>query len=128
MGLRKAEGCECRDLAKELLGHLLGHARLAQAAVVEALVELLHLAVRAPRAHRSPEPVALRRRKTGDLDRDPHDLLLVEDHAPRVAEDRLEARVEVGHRFEALLPPEIWMHRVALDRPWPDDRDLDDEI
>ena len=79
-----------------------------------------------------PSPAGTRResagREPGDLDRDPHHLLLVEDHAHRVAEDRLEARVEVGHRLEALLPAEVRVDGVALDRARPDDRDLDDEI
>src|SRR5206468_11838396 len=116
------------DLTEELLGDLDGHARLAHAALEELGVELLHLPGRAPGPHRPPEAVTVRRGETRDLDRDPHDLLLVEDHAHRIAEDRLEARVEIVHGLEALLPPKEGMDGVALDRARPDDRDLDDEI
>ena len=79
-----------------------------------------------PIARRNPSLSA--GREARDLDRDPHDLLLVEDHAHRVPEDRLEARVEVRHRLEALLPAQVRVDGVALDRAGPDDRDLDDEV
>ena len=58
--LGEAERGERRDLAEQLLGDLLGHPRLAHAAVDEPGVELLHLAARAPRAHRPPEAVRSR--------------------------------------------------------------------
>ena len=128
MALREAEAGERGDLAEQLLGHLDGHPGLAHAALEELLVELLHLARRAPRAHRPPEPVRIGRGEAGDLDRDAHDLLLVEDHAHRVLEHRLEARVQVGHGLQALPPPEERVDGVALDRARPDDRDLDHEV
>ena len=126
--LGEPEAGERRDLAEQLLGHLLGHPRLAHAAVDELLVELLHLAARAPRPHRPPEPVRFGRREAGDLDGDAHDLLLVEDHAHRILEHGLEARVEVGHRLQALLAAQERVDGVALDRARPDDRHLDDEV
>ena len=128
MRLGEPERGERRDLVEELLGDLLGHPRLAHAAVVEAGVELLHLAGRPPGPHRPPEAVALGRAEARDLDRDPHHLLLVEDHAHRVLEDRLQAWMQVRHRLQALLPPQVRVNRVALDRAGPDDRDLDDEV
>ncbi len=128
MRLGEPEARERGDLAEQLLGDLLGHPRLAHAAVEEPLVELLHLAARAPRAHRPPEAVRFRRREPADLDGDPHDLLLVEDHAHRILEDGLEARMEVGHRLEALLAAQERVDGVALDRARPDDRDLDHEV
>ena len=41
--LGEPERGESRDLAEQLFGHRLGHARLAQAALDELPVELLHL-------------------------------------------------------------------------------------
>ena len=79
-----------------------------------------------PIARRNPSEIG--RGEAGDLDRDPHDLLLVEDHAHRVLEHRLEARVQVGHGFQALPPPEERVDGVALDGAGPDDRDLDHEV
>ena len=83
---------------------------------------------RAPRAHRPPEAVALRRGEAGDLDGDAHDLLLVQDHAHRILEHGLERGVQVGHRLEALAAAQERVDGVALDRSGPDDRDLDDEV
>ena len=128
VGLGEPEARERGDLAEQLLGHLLGHAGLAQAALEELPVELLHLAARAPRPHRPPEPVRFGRGEAADLDGDPHDLLLVEDHAHRILEDRLQARMEVGHRLEALLAAQERVDGVALDRARPDDRHLDHEV
>ena len=61
MTLGEAEAGERGDLAEELLGGRLVHARLAEAAVDEPAMELLHLAGRAPRPHRPPEAVRLGR-------------------------------------------------------------------
>ena len=44
-----------------------------------------------------------------------HDLLLVEDHAQRLGQDRLQAGVEVGHRLEALAAAQVGVDGVALD-------------
>src|SRR4051794_31535144 len=63
-----------------------------------------------------------------DVHRDLDDLLLVEDHPERVLEDRLEQRMRVRDRLAALLAADVRMHRVALDRPGPDDRDLDHQV
>ncbi len=128
MRLGEPEARERGDLAEQLFRDLLRHARLAHAALEEPLMELLHLAARAPRPHRPPEAVRLRRREATDLDGDAHDLLLVEDHAHRILEHRLEARMQVGHRLQALLATQERVDGVALDRARPDDRDLDHEV
>ena len=128
VALGEPEAGERGDLPEELLGRLLGHPRLAEAALDELAMELLHLPRRAPGAHRPAEAVRAGRREPGDLDGDLHDLLLVEDHAHRLGEDRLQARVEVGHRLQALLPAQVRVDGVALDRAGPDDRDLHDEV
>ena len=91
-------------------------------------VQLLHLLGRAPRAHGPSEAVRLCRAEACDVDRDLHHLLLVEDHAHRLLERRLEAGMEIGHWFLALASSEVRVDGVALDRAGPDDRHLDDEV
>jgi len=59
VALGKSKTSEGGDLPEQLLGHLLGHARLAEAALDELPVQLLHLARRPPRAHRPTEAVGL---------------------------------------------------------------------
>ena len=78
--------------------------------------------------HRATEHVGAARRHARDLHRDLNDLLLIEDHAHRVLENRLQQRVCVRDRLATLLAPDVRMHRVALDRPGPDDRDLDHQV
>ncbi len=128
VALVEAEAGEGRDPAKELLRLLAGQAVAGDATINELFVELLHLAAGAPRAHGSSEAVRLGGREPGHVDRDLHHLLLVEDHAERLLERRLEARMEVRHLFLALSAAQVRVDRVALDGPRPDDRDLDHEI
>src|SRR2546430_16304134 len=78
--------------------------------------------------HGAPKAVRASRLHAGDVHRDLDDLLLVEDHAKRVLEDRLEERVRVRDLLASLLAADVRMHGVALDRSWPDDRHLDDEV
>ena len=56
-------------------------------------------------AHCLAEDVRLERGVAADRDGDLHDLLLVEDHAQGVLEDRLQAGMQVGHRLRAGAPP-----------------------
>ena len=78
--------------------------------------------------HAAPELVGLARREPRALDGDAHRLLLEERDAKRLAEHALEFRFGVVDRLLAFAPAQIRMHHVALDRPRPDDRDLDDEV
>ena len=126
--LGEPEAGERRDLAEQLLGGRLLHPGLAHRALDELAMELLHLVAGAPRAHRAPEPVRFGRAEARDLDRDAHDLLLVEDHAHRILEHRLQAGVEVGHRLQALLAAQERVDGVALDGARPDDRHLHDQV
>ena len=126
--LGKAEAGEGRALAEQLLGVVARQAVLGDRSLDELGVKLLHLPGGAPRPHRPSEGVRARRGEPGDLDRDPHHLLLVEDHPETVPEHRLEARMKVVDRLEALLPPEVGMDRVALDGPRADDRHLDHQV
>ena len=88
----------------------------------------LHPRRRALRAHRLAQLVGLGRREPGDVDRHLHQLLLEQRHAERLAEAVLEQRVEVRDRLLAVAPADVRVHRAALDRAGPDQRDLDDEV
>ena len=127
MGAAEPEGCEPFDRVEELLGDLGGDVVL-QAAFVEAVVEAAHLDMRAVAVHRAAEPVGLAGGHARHGDADLQDLLLVKDHAECVAEDRLQQRVQVGDRLASLLAADVGMDGIALDRPGPDDRHLDDQI
>jgi len=91
-------------------------------------VKLLHLLARAPGAHRPPEAVRFGRAEARHVDGDLHHLLLVQDHAEGVVEDRLEAGMEVGHALQALLAAQVRVDRVPLDGAGADDRDLHDQV
>jgi hypothetical protein len=96
------------------------------AAAQEALADRRHQVVGPMAAHRPPEAVGFGAREAGAFHRDLQDLLLVEDDAECLLEDRFQARVDVHHRLSALLAPEVRMHRITLDRSRADDGDLDD--
>ena len=72
--------------------------------------------------------VGFARREAGAFDGDAHRLLLEERHAERLAEHLLELGRREMHGLEALAPSQVGMHHVALDRPGPHDRHLDDEV
>src|SRR5437899_12735581 len=78
--------------------------------------------------HGPAKAVGAARLHAGDMHCDLDDLLLVEDHAERVLEDRLEQWMGVGDLLASLLAADVRMHRVALDGPWSDDRNLDDQV
>src|SRR5205823_12660670 len=44
------------------------------------------------------------------------------------SEHRLESRVEISDRFFFGAAIEIGMNHVALNRPWPNDRDFDHDV
>ena len=128
MALGEPEARERGHSPEQFLGGFLVHAGLAHRTVHELAMELLHLARRPPCAHRPTKPVRIGRREPGHRDRHLHDLFLVQDHAEGLGQDRLQAGMEVGHRFEALLAAQVWMDGVALDRSGPNDRHFNDEI
>src|SRR5207248_11378168 len=92
-----------------------------RAAAEKAFADRRHQVVGAMAAHRSPETVGFGTREAGALHRDLQDLLLVENDTECLFQDRLQARMDVHHRFPALLAPQIRMYRVALDRAGADD-------
>ena len=90
MGAGEAELGEGTALLEQLLGLLLGEAGL-HGATDEPRPLGLHLRVRPMAAHRLAEDVGLDGGVAAHLDRDLHHLLLVEDHAQGVLEDRSQA-------------------------------------
>src|SRR5580704_6501870 len=127
MAFRKAVLAETLDLMEAALGEL--------AFVVARHHALDHLALeRADGAdpfeggHGAAQLVGLRRREAGGDDGDLHRLFLEQRHAERLVQHRLELLGRIGDRLDPLPPAQIGMHHVALDRPRPHDRHLDDEV
>src|SRR5262249_19008227 len=75
---------ETVDPLEELLGSLAGRSALVHDSGDEALPELLDRAHFSPGAHRLPERVGLVGREAGDLDGEPHGLLLEDGDAERL--------------------------------------------
>ena len=104
--------------------------------VDELVAEQMDGAVVAEGRHGAPQAVGFVGREFRGRDGDLHRLLLEERHAQRSFEDLFQlvggAMRRIGGGIMDLIgpiaPAQIGMHHVALDRPRPHDRDLDDEI
>ncbi len=90
--------------------------------------------IRSIRAWLRFEPIAWRNwsasaaLKPGAVDRELHELFLEQRHAERLLQARLRQRMDVGDLLLAVAAPQVGMHRTALDRAGPDERDLDHEV
>ena len=69
----------------------------------EALLQDLHLLAGVEVAHRPAQQVGLGQAEAGQLVGDAQHLLLVEDHAIGILQERLQGRVRVGSRFQAAV-------------------------
>ena len=135
VALREAVLAEALDLAEAALGEVPVVAARGHAFDHLAL-EGVDGADMAEGGHGPAQPVRLLGRELGGLDRDPHRLLLEQGHAFGLAEHALElvlrpvlrGRARVEDLLLALAAAQIGVHHVALDRPRPDDRHLDDEV
>ena len=127
MAFRESVTAEAFELGEGLLGEFLRVAACDHA-VDQLVAKLRDPAGMLEGRHAAPELVGLARREPGALDGDAHRLLLEQRHAKRLAEHALEFRFGIVDRLHAFAPAQIRMHHVALDRPRPDDRDLDDEV
>ena len=67
-------------------------------------------------------------REPGAVDGQLHHLLLEQRHAQRLAQRRAHRLVRHGRVLEAVVAAQVRMHRTALDRARPDQRDLDDQV
>src|SRR2546429_1163845 len=77
------------DLSEDLIRDDIVDAFVARS-TNERPAQLLHVGARTRAAPRATQHVGRRRREPGGRDRDAKDLLLEEDHAERLFEDRLE--------------------------------------
>ena len=127
MALGEAEGRERLDLGEDVVGDRAGDA-VGGHALIQPVAQPGHLLLAALGAHRPAHLVGLGRAAAGRVDGQPHQLLLEQRHAQGALQRRLQQRVRVGDRLQAVLAAQVRMHRVALDRAGPDQRDLDDQV
>ena len=118
------ERSQCRiDRVRRIVRYPVGrHPR------VEALFERGHPEVRALRRHRLAQLISIGGAEATDRHRHLHELLLEERDAERPLQDRLEQRVEIGHRLLPSTTSDVGVDRVALDRTRADQRHLDHEV
>ena len=133
MALGKAEGGEAQQAVEDFVGRLLGYAAVLHAAIAEALPVLAHGLGRTPPAHGSSQPLGLTggvvRRRDGNLQH----LVLVQHHAQRLGQHRLQARMGVlhVHRLAFAQPAAVFhirIERAAHNRPRADDGHLHGQI
>ena len=111
VGLAVGIGGEAQDLVPDGLGGPALDPRLLGPAMDEVHVLGLHARGGDLLRDLGPEPVRLRHGVAGDLDRDPHDVLLVEHHAVGVAEQLFDLGVQVRERFAVDVPlDELVLH------------------
>ncbi len=127
VALGEAEVGEGGELVEDLVGHLALDAPLGHA-LVEPGPQPLHPLAAALRAHGLAQLVGLARGEPGHVDGHLHELLLEQRHAEGLGQRLLEQRVQVGDRLLAVAPTDVGVHRPALDRPGPDERDLDHQV
>ena len=119
-GVRLVEGVvgERQEDVPECLDRAVAEAALFHAAR-EALVLLVELGLLLL-AHRAPQDVGLTEREPGDLLRDRHDLLLIDDQAvcriEDVAQRLFELRMDRCDRLQAVLPQCVVGVRVRTHR------------
>ena len=106
---------------------------LGHRALDEALVVGLERLRRALAAHRPAQTLGLPHAEAGERLRDLEHLVLEDDRPERVAQRRLERRVQVGDLVggvdaQPLAALDVRVDRAADDRPRADDRDLDRDV
>ena len=128
MAFRKAEIGERLQLFVDPVDHLVGDAVQFAHAVVEPATQPSHPLGRPLGPHGAAQLVGLGGGEAGAVDRQLHQLLLEQRHPQRLSQCRLHRRVVVGDRVDAVAPPDVGVHRPALDGPGPDQRDLDHQV
>ena len=127
MGLGEPERGERFDPGIDLVRHLAGDA-VVRHPRIQAGAEFLDLLHPPFGAHRPPQQVRLAAGQVADGGGDLHQLLLEQRDPFGPLQHRLQRRVEVGDRFAAVRPPDVRMHRTALDGAGPDQADLDRQV
>ena len=132
MRLREAEAGEADELVVDHVRRLLVDS-VAEAALDEARAERLDRLLGALAAHRAAEPFCLPHAEARGGHGDVEHLVLEDDGAEGLAErlaDRLVLdRVDVARVVAEALPTlDVGVDGLPLDRPGPDERDLDGEV
>ena len=128
MAFRETEIGESLQLFVDLVDHLVGGAMQRAHAVVEPAAQPLHAFGRTLGPHGPPQLVGLGGRETGAVDRELHQLLLEKRYSQRLSQGRFHGRVVVDNRVQAVAPPNVGMHRPALDGPGTDQRDFHHQV
>src|SRR5690606_27677984 len=101
---------------------------LAGEAGEQPLAVAQELAVALPRRHVAAQLIRLAPGVSRPFDGDLHHLLLEERDAQRALEDGCEIRMRHARPLLTVAAPEVRVDHAALNRPGPDDRDLDDQM
>src|SRR3989475_2034318 len=127
VALAESEFGERGDLPEDLVrGHVVN--ALGARAVHERTAQALHVGRATSAAHRAAEHVSGRGREPRGGNGHPKDLLLEEDHAERLFEDRLEKRMRILDRLASLTAANVRIDHVPLEWTGPDDRNLDHDV
>ena len=128
MAFREAEIGECLQLLVDPVDHLVGRAVQCSHAVVEPAAQPSHAFGRTFGSHGAAELVGLSGGKTGAVDRELHQLLLKKRDSQRLSQRRFHGGVVVDDRIYVVAPPDVGVHRPALDGPGTDQRDLHHQV
>ena len=127
MALGEPEVRERLDLRVDVVGDI-AHQAVALHAGVQLLLHRLDPLDAALGPHRAAEHIGILPRQVADGHAHLHELLLEDRDAEGALEHRLQLRMGVRDGLALHLAPHVRVHRPALDRPRPDERDLDHEI
>ncbi len=127
MGLGEAEVREGQDLDVDPVGDV-AHQTAAGHAGVELLLDALDPLHAALGAHRPAQQIGVVAGAVAQRDGHGHQLLLEEGYAAGPLEHGDQVGVLVGDRLDAGGAAYVGVHRAALDRAGPDQRDLDGQV
>ncbi|SHT51621.1 Uncharacterised protein [Mycobacteroides abscessus subsp. abscessus] len=128
MTLRKAEIGESFELFVDPLGGRPGDAVQFPHAVVEPSAQLPHPFGGPFGPHGPPQLIGLGRGEAGTVDGQLHQLFLEQRHAQGPVQRGLHRLVFADRGLQSVVPPDVRMHRAALDRAGPDQRHLDHQV
>ena len=132
MRLREPEPREADELVEDRVGGLRVDSLRGRSCDEPAAVGLERVVAPLP-AHRAAQALRLPDREAGERDRDLEHLVLEDDdaegRAERLAQELVIDRPDVVRVLaQPLARIDVRMHRLSLDRPRPDERDLDGEV
>ncbi len=127
VGFVEAIGRKAGDVVEDAVGDEAIHA-LSDGAPDKLLPQLLHLPVRAVRGHGPAQQVALSQGEARHGLRDLQHMLLVDDDPVAGPEHRLQRRVQIGDRLQAMLARDVRADHVRLHRAGAEQRDIGDDL